>query len=43
VPWAHIDFSSTVVTDKPFPCHPRGATGFGVRTLLRYLRECVTA
>jgi leucyl aminopeptidase len=37
VPWAHIDFSSTVVTDKPFPCHPRGATGFGVRTLLRYL------
>jgi leucyl aminopeptidase len=38
VPWAHIDFSSTVMTDKPLPCHPRGATGFGVRTLLRYLR-----
>ena len=38
VPWAHIDFSSTVITDKPFPCHPRGATGFGVRTLLHYLR-----
>ena len=37
VPWAHIDFSSTVVTDKGFACHPRGATGFGVRTLLRYL------
>ncbi|GBD27560.1 Cytosol aminopeptidase [bacterium HR30] len=37
VPWAHIDFSSTASTDKPFPCHPRGATGFGVRTLLRYL------
>ncbi len=37
VPWAHIDFSSTAVTDKPFPGHPRGATGFGVRTLLRYL------
>jgi leucyl aminopeptidase len=37
VPWAHIDFSSTVVTDKAFPAHPRGATGFGVRTLLRYL------
>jgi len=36
--WAHIDFSSTVVTDKPLPAHPRGATGFGVRTLLRYLR-----
>lgn len=38
LPWAHIDFSSTVMTDKPLPCHPRGATGFGVRTLLRYLR-----
>jgi leucyl aminopeptidase len=38
IPWAHIDFSSTVMTDKAFPCHPRGATGFGVRTLLRYLR-----
>ncbi len=37
VPWAHIDFSSTVVSDKPLPCHPRGATGFGVRTLLQYL------
>lgn len=37
VPWAHIDFSSTASTDKPYPCHPRGATGFGVRTLLRYL------
>jgi leucyl aminopeptidase len=38
IPWAHIDFSSTVVTDKPFPCHPRGATGFGVRTLLQFLQ-----
>ncbi len=37
IPWAHIDFSSTASTDKPFPCHPRGATGFGVRTTLRYL------
>jgi leucyl aminopeptidase len=37
LPWAHIDFSSTVVTEKGLPCHPRGATGFGVRTLLRYL------
>jgi leucyl aminopeptidase len=37
VPWAHIDFSSTATTDKAFAAHPRGATGFGVRTLLRYL------
>jgi len=38
IPWAHIDFSSTAFADKPFVNHPRGATGFGVRTLLRYLR-----
>ncbi len=38
VPWAHIDFSSTVMAEKPFPAHPLGATGFGVRTVLRYLR-----
>ena len=37
VPWAHIDFSSTAVTDKAFAAHPRGATGFSVRTLLRDL------
>ncbi|MFN8625517.1 MAG: leucyl aminopeptidase [Candidatus Binatia bacterium] len=37
-PWAHIDFSSTAVVDKAVPCHPRGATGFGVRTVLRYLQ-----
>jgi leucyl aminopeptidase len=39
VPWAHIDFSSTVMADKPRACHPRGATGFGVRTLVHYLRS----
>lgn len=39
VPWAHIDFSSTVMADKPRTCHPRGATGFGVRTLLQYLQS----
>lgn len=39
VPWAHIDFSSTAMADKPLPCQPRGATGFGVRTLLRYLQS----
>jgi leucyl aminopeptidase len=37
VPWAHIDFSSTVMSDG-YACHPAGASGFGVRTALRYLR-----
>ncbi len=38
IPWAHIDCSSTVLAEKPFPGHPHGATGFGVRTLLGYLQ-----
>ncbi len=42
IPWCHIDFSSTVMADKPFACHPRGATGFGVRTLLRFLKNLST-
>lgn len=37
VPWAHIDFSSTVMSDG-YACHPAGASGFGVRTALRYLQ-----
>jgi len=38
VPWAHIDFSSTVMSDG-YACHPAGASGFGVRTVLRYLQR----
>ncbi len=37
LPWAHIDCASTAAAGKPYPGHPRGATGFGGRTLLRYL------
>ena len=36
VPWAHVDFSSTVMSDG-FACHPKGASGYGVRTLLHAL------
>ncbi len=36
IPWAHVDFSSTVMSDG-YACHPKGASGFGVRTALRYL------
>jgi leucyl aminopeptidase len=36
IPWAHVDFSSTVMTEG-HPVHPKGATGFGVRTVLRLL------
>ncbi len=33
IPWAHVDFSSTVMSDG-YPCHPVGPSGYGVRTAL---------
>ncbi len=42
VPWAHVDFSSTVMSDG-HPCHPKGASGFAVRTTLRYLNALAEA
>ena len=35
--WAHIDIAGPAFADKDWPYCPRGGTGFGVRTLLRYL------
>ncbi len=39
VPWAHLDIAGPAFTEKDLPYAPKGGTGFGVRTLLRYLRE----
>ncbi len=36
IPWAHVDFSSTVMSDG-FACHPAGPSGYGVRTALGVL------
>ncbi len=36
VPWAHIDFSSTVMSDG-YACHPAGPSGYGVLTALGVL------
>lgn len=36
-PWAHLDIAGTAASDKESATHARGATGFGVRTLLEYL------
>jgi leucyl aminopeptidase len=35
--WAHLDIAGPAFTDKDLPYTPKGGTGFGVRTLLRYL------
>jgi leucyl aminopeptidase len=42
LPWAHVDFSSTVMSDG-YACHPKGASGYGVRTVLRCLARLAEA
>ena len=39
VAWAHLDIAGTVWIDKPGATHEKGATGFGVRLLDRYVRD----
>lgn len=36
-PWAHLDIAGPAFADKGNDWQPKGATGFGVRTLLGYL------
>jgi leucyl aminopeptidase len=38
VPWAHLDIAPTANTDRASPLQAAGATGFGVRTLVEFLR-----
>ncbi len=42
-PWVHLDIAGPAFTDKDLPYMPKGGTGFGVRTLLRYLEELAAA
>jgi len=37
LPWAHLDIAGSSRQEKAGPSGPKGATGVGVRTLLRYL------
>jgi len=39
VPWAHLDIAGPAFADKDLPYMPKGGTGFGVRTLLRWIDE----
>ncbi|MCW1987468.1 leucyl aminopeptidase [Novosphingobium capsulatum] len=39
VAWAHLDIAGTVWIDKAGATHDKGATGFGVRLLDRYVRD----
>ena len=38
IPWAHLDIAGPAFADKDMPLAPRGATGYGVRLLVEYLR-----
>jgi len=42
-PWAHLDIAGTVWTDKAGPTWDKGASGFGVRLLDRYVRDNLEA
>ena len=39
VKWAHLDVAGTVWADKPSHLHDKGATGFGVALLDRYIAD----
>jgi leucyl aminopeptidase len=36
IPWAHLDIAGPAFTERDVPTCPKGGTGFGVRTLLRF-------
>jgi len=38
-PWAHLDIAGPAYSDKDLPVAPRGATGYGVRLLARWLQD----
>ena len=37
-PWIHLDIAGPAFLDKPFYYMPEGGTGFGVRTLVEFIR-----
>jgi leucyl aminopeptidase len=42
-PWAHLDIAGVAFTERDLPCMPRGAVGFGVRLLTRYVLAAAAA
>jgi leucyl aminopeptidase len=37
VPWCHLDIAGVADTEKDTPLYAKGATGFGVRTLVEWV------
>jgi leucyl aminopeptidase len=42
VPWAHLDIASVAITESDNAGGGKGATGFGVRLLIEYLRRRIS-
>ncbi|MES1204303.1 MAG: leucyl aminopeptidase [Pseudomonadota bacterium] len=38
-PWIHLDIAGPATTDKEWGCFCKGATGFGVASIVEYLRQ----
>ncbi|MBU6269149.1 MAG: leucyl aminopeptidase [Sphingomonadales bacterium] len=41
IPWAHLDIAGMVWADKPGQTWDKGATGYGVRLIDRYVRDAL--
>jgi leucyl aminopeptidase len=39
MPWAHIDIAGVAETEKELPYYGKGATGWGVRTLIEWIKR----
>ena len=39
IPWAHLDIAGVADTEKELPLYAKGATGWGVRTLVEWVRR----
>jgi leucyl aminopeptidase len=39
VPWVHLDIAGVAETEKELPVYAKGATGFGVRTLVEWVSQ----
>ena len=38
IPWAHLDIAGVADTEKELPTYAKGSTGWGVRTLVQWVR-----
>jgi len=39
IPWAHLDIAGVADTEREMPYYSKGATGWGVRTLIEWIRR----